>query len=132
MGSIATGKSLDRRTTVRRGVRFLLLLAAILGAVSLVASANATARARVKVADTQPVKIAGRGFQVREQVRLVVRFSGYRIVRSLRASRIGTFTAVVAGAPAFDPCNGTLAVTAIGSGGSRATAKFPQRQCPPA
>lgn len=114
-------------------VRIVLFLASIVAAAALVASASArTVKPHVAVAGTAPVKVVGRGFHAREKVRVVVTIASYRAVRNLRASAIGSFAAVVANTPAFDPCNATLTVTATGAGGSRAEAKVPQRQCPPA
>lgn len=113
--------------------RFAAGIAALIASLVVVASPAArTDSARLRVVATDPVKVVGTGFHASERVRVVARYSGHTAAVRLRATRAGRFTAVIANATLYDPCNDTLRVTAAGSMGTRAEVKLPQRQCPPA
>lgn len=88
-----------------------------------------SARPVVRVADWSPLKVRGVSFKRSERVRLTVRVDGRRLVRRVRATRAGAFTAVFAGATVVDRCG--FSVVAVGSGGSRASFKLPLTACPP-
>jgi hypothetical protein len=83
---------------------------------------GAEARPRLALVDSTPVTFAGSGFVRGERVTITVR-AGKRpeVKRTVRASRAGNFRASFGLWLATDPCEGTLAVRAIGSFGSRAT-----------
>ena len=113
--------------------RFAAGTAVVLASLFVVASPAArTAAARLRVVASDPVKVVGIGFHASERVRIVARYSGYTAAVRVRATATGRFTAVIANATLYDPCNDTLRVTAAGSTGTRAEVKLPQRQCPPA
>jgi hypothetical protein len=86
---------------------------------------------RLQVTKLAPLAVRGSFFRVRERVRLTIVNGEQERTRTLRASRMGSFTA------AFDtvyvhPCSNDLSVTAVGVLGSRASAKVPPpADCPP-
>jgi hypothetical protein len=87
--------------------------------------------AQLQVTKLAPLAVRGSFFRVRERVRLTVVNRDQERTRTLRASRVGSFTA------SFDtvyvhPCSNELSVTAVGALGSRASAKVPPpADCPP-
>jgi hypothetical protein len=88
--------------------------------------------ATLRVANTQPVTVAGSEFLAGEDVTVQATLDGEASVRRVRATRGGEFTLAFSGLTIVDRCNSDLYVRAIGSRGSEATAKIgPQPQCPP-
>jgi hypothetical protein len=94
-----------------------------------VAAAGSYPRASLRLASTNPIRVAGSYFQPGERV-VVTYYAKRRAVRRVQASARGTFTAV------FEPrlhdrCSGYF-VRAIGNRGSRALLKTPLPACAPA
>jgi hypothetical protein len=114
-----------------KNVAVTILCLCAVGTVSLTAPAatDATRRATLQLIDRDPLTLKGSRFRARERVRVTVTLNGHAYVRWTRASRPGTF-AVRFGDVHVDRCSGFIA-RANGNGGSRASYKLPQPQCPP-
>lgn len=108
----------------------------VIVALALVASGSAaqanergtSGRATLRLVDTAPLKLRGRGFLARERVRITVSAQG-RTTRRVIAGANGSFVVAFSDF-VLDRCHG-LTVVAVGAGGSRASLKLPQPQCPP-
>lgn len=85
--------------------------------------------AHLHVAKLDPLVVEGTRFGPRERVVVSVRSGGQDAERRSRAGARGRFTVEFPGG-VTDPCLGG-SVTAEGAAGSEASAKLPQRQCPP-
>jgi hypothetical protein len=72
--------------------------------------------------------VQGRQFHRREIVRVTFVFAS-RQVRRVRTNATGSFGVDLPAA--YDPCNGSLTVTARGATGDQAALKLPQRACLP-
>jgi hypothetical protein len=83
----------------------------------------------LRVSSEAPMTVEGRGFGAQEAVTVTLKAGPDTYHRRVTADAEGAFRATLQGVP-VDPCGG-LAVTAIGAEGSRASAKLPQRLCPP-
>jgi hypothetical protein len=104
------------------------LVLAASGSVAQVGETAGTGRATLTLTDRAPLKLRGRGFLARERVRITVSApirKTKRVTASVRGSFVVTFEDVV-----VDRCHRLIA-SAVGNGGSRASAKLPQPQCPP-
>ena len=110
---------------------FALLAAASSLAVAAPAGGGATKRPSLALADATPLTFAGRGFKRAERVRVTAVVGGRTLLRRVAATQTGTFTARFEVSVAVDPCSTHLAASAVGSAGSRAAYKLPQRECPP-
>ena len=91
----------------------------------------APSKPALRLLAASPLTVKGVHFRAREHVRVSARLDDGVRVRYARANRLGRFGATF-GYVNYDPCNSSLAVTAVGAFGSRAALKFPQRECPPA
>jgi hypothetical protein len=120
---------------MRSVMRVLALTTALALFTSLGVSGAAAVHAkkpapRLQVTKLAPLAVRGSFFRVRERVRLTIVNGEQERTRTLRASRVGSFTA------SFEtvyvhPCANELGVTAVGALGSRASAKLPPADCPP-
>jgi hypothetical protein len=98
---------------------------------SFASSDSEPAQPSVKVADWQPLVLVGSRFRPFERV--VIRVSDASsptVVKRLRATRRGTFVAIVAAAT-VDRCSG-VSIVVTGAGGRVAKTKMPLPLCPPA
>lgn len=104
------------------------LSAACLAALLLAACASAAAvgPARIQIASLAPLTVGGSGFQPRERVTIRVRVGEARSKRMATAGSGGRFRVAFSPFLAADLCRGDLLVVALGSKGSRATAR---REC---
>jgi hypothetical protein len=98
-------------------------------ALSAPAATDATRRAKLQLADREPLTLKGSRFLARERVRVTLTVEGRPYVRWTRAGRPGIFT-VRFSEVHVDRCSGFIA-RAVGNGGSRAEFKLPQPLCPP-
>jgi hypothetical protein len=85
-------------------------------------------RPGLRVVDRDPLVLAGRRFEPRERVRLTVVSGGERHALKVRATPDGKFVARFA-AVRLDRCSGSLAVSAVGSAGSRAGFRLERLHC---
>jgi hypothetical protein len=112
----------------RRVVIVILFAGLCLG--SSVASAM-TERAALKLVRSAPLTVHGTAFHPGERVRVTV-FTDHAIVRRIRTTAAGTFTARFSDVElSLDRCGNGLIVTARGAVGDIARLKLPQPQCPP-
>ena len=109
----------------------LVLTVALLLAVSTVgpASTAPAAKPTLRLVAKSPAKLRGTGFKARERVRVTLVVDETSRVRTVRATTAGAFTATFEGMAATDPCS-AIGARAVGSRGSRAALKLPQRMCP--
>jgi hypothetical protein len=107
-------------------------LAAVLAALALVPVANATPSAlpTLRFLDLSPVKVSGKHFVAGEQVRVTLRAGTATRVRTVRASSAGAFTVGFGMLREQDRCSGSVAVSAVGGKGDRATYRLPGMACP--
>jgi hypothetical protein len=106
-----------------------VLAAAVAAAVVIALPSTASSQASLRVADRSPLKLAGRGFQAGESVRLRVQIAGERKTRRVQASQAGRFRAAFSGLQ-LEPCT-AMTATATGRSGSRAKVTRVRRGCPP-
>jgi hypothetical protein len=104
------------------------LLLAVSGSAATANGHGGVGRASLTLLKPEPLKLRGIRFLAGERVRVTVSVPSPRAKR-VTASAAGSFAAAFADV-SVDPCSGLTAV-AVGSRGSRATLKLPQRQCPP-
>jgi hypothetical protein len=109
---------------------FLLLVLTVGAILGVSSGTGATAKPTLRLADMQPLVLKGRSFKRAERVTVTVRVEGARRVDRVRATSSGGFTAVFQSVE-YDPCGGALFAGAVGSRGSEASLKLPQRECPP-
>ena len=112
-------------------IRIAAGLAALLALVTSATSAGSGRRPSLQLAGDDPVTVVGRDFAPRERTRLTLVAGATRAVRETQADRRGGFRASFPGV-FVDRCSASVSVAAVGSRGSRAAVKRPQRQCPPA
>jgi hypothetical protein len=105
------------------------LAAAVAAAVVIALPSTASSQASLRVADRSPLKLAGRGFEADERVRIRVQVAGERTTRRVRASESGGFRAAFSGLH-LEPCT-AMTATATGGSGSRAKVTRVRRGCPP-
>lgn len=117
-------------------MRRLLVIAALLSLLAVVPTASprseAPQKARLVLADLDPVEVRGYGFRRLERVKLTLLTGTSVRTRSLRADRTGRFVArfdVVH----VDRCSQGVGVVAVGAKGSAAAiaSKAPRPDCPP-
>ena len=108
-----------------------LLVPLVLVGAAVASTPAARERPALRVISWSPLAVQGLHFARRERVRVTAELDEAARVRTARANRLGRFGATF-GYLAYDPCNSTLAVWAVGNMGSRAAIKLPQRQCLPA
>jgi hypothetical protein len=96
-------------------------LAAVLGALVLVASASASAPPSLRLQSLNPFVVHGKAFRARERVRITLVAPSVTLRRTKHASSKGTFT-VDFGTVPLGHCGG-YTVRAIGATGSVATLK---------
>lgn len=110
-----------------------LAVGALLPALAWFVGGSAQGRAaapKLRMLDASPLRLAGSGFSPGERVRVRARTGLAKRSRRVRADSDGRFRVRFARL-AQDPCSGSLAATATGSDGHRASLKHAQRQCPP-
>ena len=95
------------------------------------ASGEGADRARVRVLDFTPLTLKGLGFEPREKIRLTVSLEQRIAVRGLRANVAGSFGTRF-DAIRYDRCQGSLAVKAVGSNGTRVSWELMPLDCPAA
>jgi hypothetical protein len=109
-----------------------LALALALSAAVAVAVSNAESapdrKAQLTVLKSKPLALRGTGFHPRESVRVTLLASVKRTVRRTTAGPTGTFR--VAFPAAANGCS-LLVAHAVGSHGSRASARVGRPPCPP-
>ena len=98
-------------------------------ALTLAATVPAASRPSLVVTKFAPVTVAGAGFAPGERVVVTVVAGTKKHVRPVRAGTAGRFSARFEFGAALG-CGPTLRVSALGSSGSKATAKLPQVRCP--
>ena len=111
-------------------MRVLAVVTAAAALAAAPAAATTAARPSLALVDRTPVTFAGRGFKGGEGVRVTVSVDGRTHTKRVVASPSGAFTARYTVWAAEDACTTALAANAIGSRGSRAAYKLPQRACP--
>jgi hypothetical protein len=94
-----------------------------------VGQAQSDAKPRIRLLDPAPLTLRGLGFAQAESVRLVVRLGERTVVRKLRATSSGSFTAMYQ-AMRYNRCTGSLEVTATGRQGSRVSWELIPLDCP--
>jgi hypothetical protein len=92
-------------------------------------AASASVRPSLRLLASNPVVVAGRGFEPLEHVIVKVRTDDALLLRRVRATRAGRFRLVFA-TLLRDPCASSLSVLAVGRGGSRAVLRLGLRACP--
>jgi hypothetical protein len=103
----------------------ICFVSAALAVAGLAGAATTTRKPALRVVGQT---VQGRSFQHREAVRL--KFAGqFELQRRVRTTAIGTFSSPLP--QTYDPCNGSLIITAAGVRGDDAVLKLPQRACPP-
>ena len=102
-----------------------LALGSAVAAFALPASGG-VARPALRLVAASPLKVHGTHFRALERVRVRADTQ----VRTVRASRMGAFTATFADLN-YDRCADAFVVVATGSRGSVARLKLPQLQCAP-
>jgi hypothetical protein len=107
-------------------------IAVIAVALAVAAPAAATPRvARIWLASSSPVVVAGRGFQDQERVKVTVAAANGRWAKSVLATQAGSLTARFRVSIATR-CGSSATITALGTKGSRASWKLvDEQQCPP-
>jgi hypothetical protein len=100
-------------------------------AAAALGAGTAAAAARLEVVAHAPLTVRGSGFARHEVVRVRLRMPNAQMVRRVRATRRGRFSARFPGA-APDRCAG-YSIVATGASGSSAALRRPARRgCPPA
>jgi hypothetical protein len=107
----------------------VVLLLAVLLAVSNFSGGSSTAKPSLRLMAGQPFAVRGQGFEPAEQVRVFALGSVRRASVRTRASGTGTFKAAFSRRD-LGGCS-LLVVTAVGSDGSRATLRPGRRPCTP-
>jgi len=125
------GRQYPLSTTERRwhpvGVRRLAATAALLALFAATACAAATGSSRPTLHRAAST-VTGTGFHARESVRVRVARPEGDVVRTVRTTTTGRFSAPL---PAIDLCLESVTITARGATGDSARLKLPQRACPP-
>ena len=93
------------------------------------AHAQSEAKPRVRLLDPAPLTLRGLNFEETEAIRLVVRLGDRTVLRKVRATSSGSFTATYP-AMRYSRCAGSLEVTATGRKGSRVSWELLPLDCP--
>ena len=93
------------------------------------AQAQGDAKPRIRLLDPAPLTLRGLNFEETEAVRLVVRLGDRTVLRKVRATSSGSFTAAYP-AMRYNRCAGSLEVTATGRKGSRVSWELIPLDCP--
>jgi hypothetical protein len=94
-------------------------------------STEAASRATLRVTDSSPLTVRGTSFKARERVRVSFTLETRTVVRRVRATAGGRFTASAGEDVRVDRCGDFFLVVAVGNRGSRASLKAPLPDCPP-
>jgi hypothetical protein len=86
-------------------------------------------RPLLKLVATAPVKVHGTHFRSTERVRVTFDLGAQNVVRTIRASRAGAFTASTDAD--FDRCGALVIVRAVGARSGAATVKLQLPDCAP-
>jgi hypothetical protein len=113
-------------TGIARATAFGLLAAL---AFATLAAAGTARNERVRIVDPAPLTLRGLDFSPGEQVKLSVSLGDVDVRRTLQAGRAGGFRTVFSRLH-YDRCHGPLAVTAVGSRGSKVAWKVVPLDCP--
>jgi hypothetical protein len=105
-------------------------MAAFVLAAASSAAASSSSRPTLRVTRMQPPTVTGAAFHARERVKVTFDVGAQRLVRFVRTTRLGAFTATAAGGE-LDRCGDLLLVRAVGARGDRATIKLQLPDCPP-
>ena len=111
-------------------------IAALAAALALAAVADAGAGARAGAQPTLrftaliPATARGTHFVPGEQVRVTLQAGAARLVRTTRASALGTFTVNFGTLAKRDRCSGSVSLTAVGARGDGARYRLPPMACP--
>jgi hypothetical protein len=113
-------------------MRTMLAAAALLVALALAPGAGAApgTSPSVRFFNLIPVKVRGAHFVPGERVRLTLRAGAATRVRTAVASTRGSFAVSFGRLAEKDRCSGSVAVTAVGARGDRASYRLPQMACP--
>jgi hypothetical protein len=113
------------------GVRIALWIVAVLTAAVVAGSASGSSSSRptLRLADVQPLVVAGMSFRPRELVRVQAIGTFGTRAKSVRATALGRFVVRFAGLSG-DPCKLRF-VKATGTDGSRTTLRLPPGACQP-
>jgi hypothetical protein len=114
------------KRTLLVGAALALLAAAVILPILLSARGHA---ARIEISNTEPLTVRGSQFDHGEPVRLRVVNGQTTQVRRVKAGEKGTFEVRFEGTP-VDRCSGGLVIEAVGSAGSRVSAKILPVACP--
>jgi hypothetical protein len=109
-----------------------LRIVLLAGVFALVADAGAAAAAlpALRVLDLTPVSVRGTHFASGERVVVTLRAGTAKRVRTVRVTTRGAFTVGFGTLAEQDRCSGSVAVTAVGARGDRASYKLPTLACP--
>jgi hypothetical protein len=109
----------------------ICLLALVASPVAVAAAEGTKAQPSLRVGTLSPLRLDGEGFRKRERVEVTVSLEDATLRRTVRARHSGRFVARFHDI-AIDRCSSGFTAHAVGRHGSRASAKLPQLQCPPA
>lgn len=109
-------------------LRVLTLAGPALIALALVASVPAAGRPSLRVVRDLPLTVQGTSFRPRESVRVSVVMGPKQWSRSVRAGRLGGFTARFTGVR-LDRCAIPLVISARRAGGATVRARLPVTEC---
>ena len=109
-----------------------ILLVALVAVLALAPGAVAAPSAdpSVRIFDLVPVKVRGAHFVPGERVRLTLRAGAATRVRTATASGRGSFAVGFGMLREQDRCSGSVAVSAVGARGDRASYRLPGMACP--
>jgi len=104
-------------------VKQVLTVAAAVVCASFLASVASGAKRHphVAIVDQSPLVVVGKGFLPRERATVRASVGGEQLTKRIRATRAGSFRAEL-GDIDESSCSGVVAVTVVGTAGSRATA----------
>jgi hypothetical protein len=113
-------------------MRTTLAAAALLAALALApgATPSPAANPSVRFFTLIPVKVRGAHFAPGKRVRLTLHAGAATRVRTAVASERGSFAVSFGRLAERDRCSGSVAVTAVGAGGDRASYRLPPMACP--
>lgn len=104
---------------------FGLLALAVAASTALAAEPR---RPALRLADPDPVTLAGSRFAAGEKVRVSATVAGTTRMRIVRATRSGTFRVVFSSLAAPNACSVTA--SAVGRSGAKAVYRLSERMCP--
>jgi hypothetical protein len=108
-----------------------LVLFAALTLLPVSASGANRPQPALRVAALTPVQVTGLHFKAYERVQVRAASGDTTALRTLRATRAGSFRTTFGAIAITDRCSSDLSVRAAGARGSRASVKLPQLMCPP-